>query len=138
MLTALALALAAPAPAPAAAPAGTDIAGTWRLQNKKALVHIGPCGESWCGKVTKFLKPLPYRKTHDTQNPDPNLRGRSIVGVPILFNLKRDGDKWRGDNYDPVHGKSYRAVVQRDSATTLEVKGCLTIFCKTQIWDKAD
>lgn len=132
LIAAFALALAPPAPAPSS----TDIAGTWRLQNKKALVHIGPCGEHWCGKLIKFLKPLPYRKTHDTENPDPALRRRSTVGVDILSNLRRDGDEWRGDIYDPVHGKTYRAVVRRDGPDTLSVKGCFTIICKTQVWDR--
>jgi uncharacterized protein (DUF2147 family) len=135
-LAALALALAAPAPAQAPAPA--DIAGTWRIQNKKVAVRIGPCGDSWCGKVVKILVPLPYRKSHDLHNPDPALRGRSIVGVQILKNLRRDGDQWRGDIYDPVHGKTYRTVVQRDGPDTLEVKGCITILCKTQTWERMD
>lgn len=131
LIAALVLALAPPTPS------SIDIAGTWRLQNKKALVRIGPCGETWCGKLARFLVPLPYRKTHDTENPDPALRGRSAVGIDILSNLKRDGDEWHGDIYDPVHGKSYRAVVRRDSPDTLTVKGCFAIFCKTQIWDRA-
>jgi uncharacterized protein (DUF2147 family) len=62
----------------------------------------------------------------------------SIIGVEILKNLRRDGDEWRGDIYDPVHGKTYRTVVQRDGRDTLEVKGCVTIFCKTQTWDRMD
>ena len=134
LIAALALALASPAPSPSS----IDIAGTWRLENKKALVRIGPCGEAWCGKLTKFLEPLPFRKTHDTENPDPTLRGRSSIGVAILSNLKRDGDEWQGDIYDPVHGKSYRAVVRREGPETLMVKGCFAIFCKTQHWDRIE
>ena len=134
-LTALALALAPPAPPPAAA---NDIAGNWRIQNKKVVVRIGPCGDSWCGKVTKILVPLPYRKSHDLNNPDPNLRGRSIIGISILSKLERDDDEWRGEIYDPVHGKTYRSVVWRDGPDTLKVKGCIAIQCKTQVWDRAD
>lgn len=134
-LTALALALAPPAPPPAAA---NDIAGNWRTQNKKVMVHIGPCGDSWCGKVTKILIPLPYRKSHDLSNPDPALRGRSIIGISILSKLERDDDEWRGEIYDPVHGKTYRSVVWRDSPDTIKVKGCIAILCKTQVWDRAD
>ena len=134
-LTALALALAPPAPPPAAA---NDIAGNWRIQNKKVVVRIGPCGDSWCGKVTKILVPLPYRKSHDLNNPDPVLRGRSIIGISILSKLERDDDEWRGEIYDPVHGKTYRSVVWRDGPDTLKVKGCIAILCKTQVWDRAD
>ncbi|MGN6374117.1 MAG: DUF2147 domain-containing protein [Sphingomonas sp.] len=133
----LALALAVPAPAPAPKPDSADITGVWRLQNKKALVRIGPCGQTWCGRITKILKPLPYRKSHDMHNPDAKLRGRSIVGIAILSELKRDGHEWRGRVYDPVHGHSYRAIVERDGPDRLKVKGCITLFCKTQIWDRA-
>jgi len=131
----LALALALAAPPQPGAPA---IAGTWRLQNEKALVRIAPCGEHMCGKITRILKPLIYRKSHDLYNPDPALRGRSIVGITILSDLDRDGDEWRGQVYDPVHGKTYRSVVSLGDDGKLRVKGCVTILCKTQIWERAD
>lgn len=131
LIAALALAFAPP-------PAGADIAGTWMTQNRKILVRIGACGDHLCGRVAKILKPLPYRKSHDLANPDPALRGRSIVGIEILSDLRRDGDGWRGQVYDPVHGKSYRTVVRRSDDDTLEVKGCVSIICKTQLWPRAD
>jgi len=131
-ILALALALAAPPQR------GPDIAGTWRLQNEKALVQIGPCGAHLCGKITKILKPLPYRKSHDLQNPDPKLRGRSIIGITILSNLDRDGDEWRGEVYDPVHGKSYRSVVSLADNGDLKVQGCIAFLCKTQMWERVD
>jgi uncharacterized protein (DUF2147 family) len=123
-------ALAAPPP-----PASADIAGAWRVQDKQAVVTIAPCGEALCGKLTRFLVPLPPAKTHDTHNPDTARRGRPLIGVDVLSNLTRDGDEWHGAIYDPRSGKSYRAVVFRDGAT-LTVKGCLSIFCKTQTWDR--
>lgn len=132
-ILALALALAAPPQHGAAA-----IAGNWRLQNEKAMVQIAPCGARLCGKVVKILKPLPYRKSHDLHNPDPKLRGRSIIGIEILSDLKRDGDSWRGEIYDPVHGNSYRSVVSLAENGTLEVKGCVAFVCKTQYWPRAN
>jgi uncharacterized protein (DUF2147 family) len=131
-ILALALALAAP---PQRAP---DIAGTWRVQNNKALVHIAPCGAHLCGKISKVLKPLPYRKSHDLNNPDPALRGRSIVGIAILSSLDRDGDEWHGEIYDPVHGKTYRSVVALADDGSLQVKGCVAFICKTQVWARVD
>ena len=134
-ILALAIVLVAPPPPQ---PGAADIAGTWRLQNEKALVRIGPCGAQLCGKITRILKPLPYRKSHDLNNPDPALRGRSIIGINILSGLDRDGDEWHGQIYDPVHGKSYRSVVSRADDGTLQVKGCIAFLCKTQIWESAD
>ncbi|MEO0700067.1 MAG: DUF2147 domain-containing protein, partial [Pseudomonadota bacterium] len=34
-------------------------------------------------------------------------------------------------------GKSYRSVVRRKGANAIEVKGCISFFCQTQIWKKA-
>ena len=63
---------------------------------------------------------------------------RSIIGISILSKLERDDDEWRGEIYDPVHGKTYRSVVWREGPDTLKVKGCIAILCKTQVWDRAD
>ena len=58
--------------------------------------------------------------------------------LPILTGFKPDGDVWRGTIYDPKSGKSYRSIVKRRNASTLEVKGCIGPFCQTQVWRKAD
>ncbi|TPG21031.1 DUF2147 domain-containing protein [Sphingomonas koreensis] len=129
-ILALALTLAAPETIKA------DIAGTWRTQNDKALVHIAPCGDAWCGRIVKLLKPVSYQKSHDLNNPDPALRGRPIVGITILTGFHREDGEWRGQVYDPVHGKNYRSTLATDG-DVLRVKGCIAFFCKTQVWPRA-
>lgn len=132
----LAAALAALAAAPAVA--ATPVAGIWTTAEKDALVRIGDCGSSVCGRVAKFLvRPPQGADQRDVNNPDPKLRNRKLLGLPVLNGFHQDGDLWRGEIYDPKTGKSYRSVMRRLDGGRLEVKGCIGPFCKTQVWRKA-
>jgi uncharacterized protein (DUF2147 family) len=128
-LTAAGAVAAAPAPA-------TSIAGRWLTADGGAVVAIGPCGASWCGRIAKVIKGPPSGPWVDARNPDPNLRTRALVGVPILTALVPDGDGWKGQIYDPKTGKTYRAVVARAGAA-LKVQGCIAFFCQTMVWTRA-
>ncbi|MBW4331271.1 DUF2147 domain-containing protein [Stakelama sp. CBK3Z-3] len=126
-------ALAVSAPAMAAPQAVT---GKWITEGGKALVQIGQCGNSVCGKIVKVLKHDPSRPRTDAKNPDPKLRDRPIEGLMILTGFTPDGNVWRGEIYDPESGKTYRSVLQGENGQ-LTVKGCVAIFCKTQHWKPA-
>lgn len=121
-------------PAAAAAP----VAGTWKTEDGDALVRVGDCGPSVCGRLAKFLVAPPQgADQRDVNNPDPALRKRKLLGMPVLSGFREDGKVWRGEIYDPKSGKSYRSIVRRLDADRLEVKGCIGPFCKAQVWRKA-
>lgn len=123
---------------PSAAMAADPIAGRWITEEKDAVVQIGKCGGSTCGKISKFLTPPPDGPgQRDVNNPDPDKRDRKLLGLPVLYNFSEEEDLWRGRIYDPKSGKSYRSVIRRKGANVLEVKGCIAVFCQTQIWRKA-
>lgn len=118
--------------------AADSISGRWITQDKDAVVTISKCGKSTCGKISKFLVTPPDGvNQRDVNNPNPKLRKRKLLGLPVLFNFKEEATLWRGRIYDPVGGKSYRSVIRRKSANVLEVKGCIGPFCQTQIWRRA-
>ncbi|MBD2842981.1 DUF2147 domain-containing protein [Erythrobacter rubeus] len=118
--------------------AADSIAGRWLTEDEDAIVSIGKCGESTCGRIAKFIVPPPDGlDQRDINNPDPRLRKRKLLGLPVLFQFAEERDLWRGRIYDPKSGKDYRSVVRRKSANTLEVKGCIGPFCQTQIWRRA-
>lgn len=126
--------LAASSPALADGP----IAGRWTTQDKDAIVSIGKCGASVCGKIARFLITPPQgADQRDINNPNAAQRKRKLLGLPILTGFKKDGKVWRGKIYDPNSGKTYRSILRRKSANVLEVKGCVGPFCQTQIWRKA-
>ncbi|WP_298471163.1 DUF2147 domain-containing protein [uncultured Erythrobacter sp.] len=122
----------------APANAADSINGRWVTEDKDGIVLIGKCGASTCGKIVRFLiTPPDGPDQRDIYNPNPKLKKRKLLGLPVLTNFKEESDLWRGTIYDPNTGKSYRSVIRRKSANTIEVKGCIGPFCQTQIWRKA-
>jgi uncharacterized protein (DUF2147 family) len=124
--------------APSPAHAGEPVKGRWVTEEKDAVVAINACGPAMCGTIDRFLVPPPQGlDQRDVNNPEPKLRTRKLLGMPILTSFVADGNVWRGRIYDPKSGKSYRSIIRRKGANVLEVKGCLGPFCQTQLWKKA-
>lgn len=127
----------------AAAQAAEPVAGRWVTAEKDAVVAVAPCGGSgskgaMCGTIDRFLVAPPQGlDQRDVNNPDPKLRTRKLLGMPILTSFVSDGDLWRGRIYDPKSGKSYRSIIRRKGNNVLEVKGCIGPFCQTQLWKRA-
>lgn len=124
----------------AAAPllAAQPVEGRWLTEERDAVITIGDCGKTLCGRITKFLVTPPQgADQRDVNNRNPKLRSRKLMGMPVLTGFTEDGDEWRGEIYDPKSGKTYRSIIRRKNASTLEVKGCLGPFCQTQTWKRA-
>ncbi|GGB64468.1 DUF2147 domain-containing protein [Blastomonas aquatica] len=119
------------------AQAAENITGQWYTKDKRALVTIAPCGKALCGKIARLIEQPKSGATTDVNNPDPVLRKRKLVGLPILSGFVADGAKWRGQIYDPNTGKTYRSIVSNGKAGSLNVEGCVAMFCQTQIWTSA-
>jgi uncharacterized protein (DUF2147 family) len=118
--------------------AASPIEGRWVTEERDAVVTIAPCGNTLCGRITRFLVAPPDGPgQRDVNNPDPANRDRRLMGLPVLFSFSEDGDLWRGRIYDPKSGNDYRSVLRRRDARTLEVKGCIGPFCQTQLWRRA-
>lgn len=116
-----------------AAPA--SINGKWKTSDKDAIVTIGKCGATLCGRISQFLVTPPDGVNQkDVNNPDKNLRSRKLLGLNFLTQFKADGSKWKGRIYDPKSGKSYKSIMYKDKNGQLVVKGCIAFFCQTQKW----
>ncbi len=125
--------LAAAAPAAASTP----IQGQWYTKGKRAIVTIAPCGQTMCGRLTRFIEQPKNGVTTDVNNPEPALQKRKLIGLPILSGFVAEGAKWRGKIYDPESGKTYRSIVSAGKGGTLNVEGCIAMFCQTQTWTPA-
>ena len=122
----------------APANAADAIAGRWITEERDAIVEIGPCGSTTCGRIARFLvAPPDGADQRDINNPEPRLRTRRLLGLPVLSNFREEDELWRGRIYDPKSGRSYRSVIRRTGPNTLEVKGCLGPFCQAQVWRRA-
>jgi uncharacterized protein (DUF2147 family) len=100
--------------------ASADPAGEWRTADG-ATVRIKSCGGGYCG----FVATVRGAPGKDVRNPDPSKRGRSVLGIEVLMNLRPKGDKsWTGTSYNAEDGLLYIATVTETGGSSLEVKGC--------------
>jgi uncharacterized protein (DUF2147 family) len=113
-----------------------SIVGRWLNDSGKMLIEIAPCGKEMCGHVLRMPNPTPGSPAVDAMNPDPTLRARPLVGLPILTGFIPEGDHWRGQIYNPKSGRTYRSQLVR-AGNSLTVKACIGPFCRTLTWTLA-
>ena len=107
--------------------------GEWRVANGFANIRIVDCAGALWGVVS-------WEKTpgRDTENPDPALRSRPTLGIPILLDMKPGRDRWDGHVYNSENGKTYIANIKLLSANTLRIEGCILggLFCGGEEWTR--
>ena len=132
-------AFAAAAIAFTAAPALAQdrIDGTYRDSGGYVEITVAPCGNARCGTISRIIRNKPGEPSNDAHNDNPSLRDRPILGIRLLNNLRWDDGAWRGTVYNPEDGNTYRTEVRRRANGSLEVKGCVTLFCRTRVWPRA-
>ena len=68
-------------------------------------------------------------------------KGKPILGMVTLWNLKanKDGTWGGGSGYKPSEDREFKAksVKLIDGGKKLEVKGCVSIICRTATWVRA-
>jgi len=112
---------------PLAAAFAQDVIGKWKLEDGTAIVEVYKSGDVYNGKIVWLSEPTEEDGTpaKDTNNPDPKLRSREILGLNMLHGLKKDGSKYAGGKiYDPGNGKTYNCSMQV-SGDVLKVRGSL-------------
>ncbi|MBW2280715.1 MAG: DUF2147 domain-containing protein [Deltaproteobacteria bacterium] len=119
-----------------------DPTGLWWAERGSAKVEIARCGDALCGRVAWLRHPFDEHgcDLRDAENPDPALRGRPVVGLSLLRNLRASPDdpgEWNGgDIYDPTSGRTYDAVLQMDGPDQLRVRGYfhIRLLGRTTTW----
>lgn len=117
-----------------------EICGEWYTPNKKTLIRMYRCGDRYCGRLVWMKEPRRRDGTpkRDSQNPDPDLRNRKLLGIQVVFDLEYRGDhSWGGGKiYDADTGKMYSAKVTIEG-DTMRVRGYVgfsllgrTMICK--------
>lgn len=131
-IAALLFGLIAAAPVSAAVP----VTGRWAPPEKDSVIEIAPCGALLCGRIARITAATPDGPPVDKFNPNPALRKRPILGLPILSGFKDDGKSWRGNIYDPRAGKTYKSFLQLQADGRLKVQGCVGPFCRSMYWTR--
>ena len=117
LLTSLTFAMLFALPAYAAEPYGT-----WVRPSTGTQVNFYNCGGKLCAKIVSVK----------------DEKRKSEVGTVIIKGMIKSGDnKWEGDLLDVESGKVYSGAATLESATALNLKGCVAmVLCKGETWRK--
>ncbi len=110
-------------------------AGDWLVEDGTARIRVVQCGSAYWG-VISWTKDAPGK---DENNPDPALRNRSVLGIPILIGMKPAGNRWEGQVYNAQDGSTYKSNISLLSPDVLKIQGCVLggIFCGGENWTRA-
>lgn len=112
-----------------------DPTGEWLVAQRIARIKIVDCAGHLWGVVSWEAQP-----GTDAKNPDPKLRNRPTLGMPVLLDMARTRpDKWEGNIYNAQNGQTYSASVSLSDQNTLRVQGCVLGFlCGGENWTRAE
>lgn len=110
--------------------------GDWRIADGRAVVRIDDCGGALWGIVA-------WEKAggvgRDVNNPNPALRDRPTLGLPIILNMRPTAPgQWQGQVYNAENGQTYSASIRMLGDNALRIEGCVLggIFCGGQQWTR--
>jgi uncharacterized protein (DUF2147 family) len=114
-----------------------QILGEWVSEQRDGKITIFKQGDRYFGKIS--WGKIPGKK--DTNNPDPKLRNRDLVGAVILQNFTFTGESWEsGTIYDPNSGKTYDCILKvKDKNQKLDIRGFVgsAMFGRTSTWSRS-
>lgn len=106
----------------------------------KALVQITQNDDgTLSGKVIKGLNPADKSDRRCTECTD-DRKDQRILGMTIIRDMKKDGDKWDGGNIlDPENGKVYKCNMRlEEGGQKLVVRGYIgiSLLGRSQTWNR--
>jgi len=116
------------------------VAGTWLSGDGDGWIEITQSGPGLSGVIKGSPNGDDGRPDADTQNPDPALRSRPLIGLELFQGFSWDGDgRWSGGTiYDPDSGKTYRCIITWVDENTLKVRGYVGVpmLGRTETWTR--
>jgi uncharacterized protein (DUF2147 family) len=117
------------------ASAKADPRGLWLAQDG-AKVRVGSCGGTLCATIAEpksRVDPATGQPWTDKNNPDPALRRRPLVGLPVLWSLQPTSQgKWSGTLYNVENGNNYEGHLLDVGPRTIRIEGCAIGICGGQ------
>ncbi|TCV94793.1 uncharacterized protein (DUF2147 family) [Luteibacter rhizovicinus] len=124
----------------------TSPLGKWKTiddttHKPKSIIEITEKGGVLEGKVLEVIQsdegPHPL-----CANCDGERKNKPIVGMTIMWGLKKDGDQWSGGQIlDPKKGKIYKVKLElTDGGQKLDVHGYIgfSLLGRSQIWERVE
>jgi len=120
--------------ASAANAAPLDPTGEWMVEKGYATIRIVDCDGQYWGIVATEQRPGGI----DKNNPDPRLRTRPTLGMPVLMGMKPSNqNEWSGEIYNSQDGRTYSASISLLGQDKLKVQGCVLGFlCGGENWTR--
>ena len=131
-----------------------SVMGTWLTASGKAQVRIAPCPDPKsgpiCGTIVGLNNPtgpdgavVPPDVATDWRNGDAALRGRKVLGMPLIWGFKKTSDPNTfegGQIYNGENGKTYNANISLQPDGRLSLRGYVGIaaFGETQTWTRVN
>ena len=130
------------------------VMGTWLTASGRAQVQVAPCPDAKngpiCGTIVGLIEPRGPDGTvvapdvaTDWRNTDPALRGRKVLGMPLIWGFKKTSDPNTFDDgqiYNGENGKIYNANISLQPDGRLRVRGYvgMAAFGETQTWTRVN
>ena len=125
-----------------AAAAGSP-AGTWRsiddkTKQERSIIRISEEKGEFKGVVEKLFDQPGDDPSHLCKECKGERKDQPIIGMTILWGLKKDGDVWAGGEIlDPHNGKIYRCkMTLSEDGKSLNVRGFIgiSLIGRSQTW----
>ena len=106
-------------------------AGVWRTE-AGWKVKLYKCGGAYCGEVVGGVN------GKDAKNPNKALRSRMIVGIRMIWAMKKTKSGFTGKLYNAKDGKTYTGKLSNITGSSMKLSGCAFggSICRSQTWRK--
>lgn len=120
-------------------------AGVWRTiddksKKERSVIRITESGSEFRGVVEKLFDEPGEDPAHLCKECKGERKDKPIIGMTILWGLKKDGDGWGGGEIlDPKNGKIYRAKMSlSEDGNSLNVRGFIgiSLIGRSQTWHR--
>ena len=115
-----------------------DITGKWKTIDdetgkEKSVVEIYKKGAKYFGKVISIVNPK--KRDKNCEKCTDYRKEKPVLGMEIIKNLEQDDDEFEnGTILDPENGKIYDCKIWLENDNTLNVRGYVGFFYRTQEW----
>ena len=122
--------------------AGSPV-GVWRsiddkTKQERSIIRITEVNGELKGVVEKIFDQPGDDPAHLCKECKGERKDKPIIGMPILWGLKKDGDAWAGGEiFDPKNGKIYRCkITLAEDGKSLNVRGFIgiSLIGRSQTW----
>jgi len=118
-----------------------SIVGKWKTIDDetgkaKSIVEIYENNKKYYGKIIDILNP--EKREAICEECEGDNKNKPIVGLVVINDLVKDKDIYEGGTVlNPDNGKTYKCRLKLQSdPDTLQVRGYLAFFYKTQYWKR--